>query len=327
MLSYSYPPLVAPESILAAKAVRSMAADVDVISCAPTRPWQTSDLSAVAYAEEAAAAVHRIEQPLWLPIAQPTRRFRRFPDAMRFVHRRALTLATRLHEQHGYDALMTWGQWHSVHLVGLAIKRRWRDLPWIAHFSDPWAGNPLIPLGVLTRHLAHRWEHRVMAWSDAIEFTTDEAAFLTMSRYPTAWGRKVAVVPHAYDPTLYPPIPLRRGGQVVIRSVGSFYGDRQPHPLLHGIRALLLRSPAGLDGVELEIIGAMPAEVRTTLPDRIGPVPITLRRHVPYEESLRLMRDADVLVAVDAPAARSVRSSQSRPKARRPASPVPSADG
>ena len=41
-----------------------------------------------------------------------------------------------------FDFLMTRSQFHSSHLLGLFIRNR-SDIPWFAHFSDPWHNNPV----------------------------------------------------------------------------------------------------------------------------------------------------------------------------------------
>ena len=37
-----------------------------------------------------------------------------------------------------YDVLVTTGPPHSLHLIGLNLKKKMPDLKWIADFRDPW---------------------------------------------------------------------------------------------------------------------------------------------------------------------------------------------
>src|SRR5687767_12515100 len=98
LVSYAYPPIAAPESWLAAKAVRSLqlvGAHVEVV-CATPGWWHSRDDSLVGYARGAAAAVHSVVTPSWLPLLQPAAGLRRFPDAMRLLQRRTSSLIRRL---------------------------------------------------------------------------------------------------------------------------------------------------------------------------------------------------------------------------------------
>src|SRR5947209_12884436 len=53
---------------------------------------------------------------------------------------RAARQCARLIRKHRPDALLTSSPPHSIHLLGLWLKRRYR-LPWVADFRDPWVTN------------------------------------------------------------------------------------------------------------------------------------------------------------------------------------------
>src|SRR5258708_14875840 len=58
---------------------------------------------------------------------------------------RALSACRRAIAEQQPEALLTSGPPHQVHLLGLALKRRY-GLPWIADFRDPWiTAAPRIP--------------------------------------------------------------------------------------------------------------------------------------------------------------------------------------
>lgn len=298
LISFAYPPVSAPEALLSAKAVRSLApAEVDVVCARPGR-WQRQDPDMVGYAESAARLVHRVRQPWWVPVVQPVRAARRFPDALRFTVRRAVDAAERL-EPDGYDALVTWSQWHSAHLVGLALKAAHPDLPWIAHFSDPWVDNPLIPVRGPGAAGSARMERAVVQAADALEFTSAETRSLVLRKYADDAVDRAHVVPHLFDETLYPSAPARSGEQLFVRHLGSFYGRRQPDPLLDALRRLVADDPSTAARLRVELIGPAPDASRA---GGLPPGLVTYRDAVGYHESLRLMVEADLLVLIDAPA-------------------------
>lgn len=307
VLSYAYPPLAAPESWLAAKAVRSLqlvGVDVEVVRATPAW-WHSYDEGLVSYAHGAATAVHAVKTPAWLPALQPIAAARQFPDAMRGLQRRAVAQIERI-DVSRFDALVTWSQWHSAHLVGRVIKRRNSGLRWLAHFSDPWVENPLQPRNRVALAVNRRLERSVLALADVLEFTTIEARDLTMSAYPEDWGCRTTVVPHVFDPDLYGDDDVDTRS-LVVRYVGSFYGQRRPDGLFAGLAWLLRQSRAALDGVTVEIVGDVEASMLQTPLARSLPAGLVqVKPFVPYVESLRLMRGAGVLLLVDAPATTNV---------------------
>lgn len=177
---------------------------------------------------------------------------------------------------------------------------------WVAHFSDPWVGNPLRPLGGLAERINLRMEKRVVEHADVLTFTTDASRRLTLEttgRAPT----DTAVITHAFDPTLYGSEGrTRRSTARVVRYIGSFYGGRGPAPLVDALQLVLRTQPHALDGVTVEIVGPVPPAMRRAVAAELPPRLVRFVAPVDYLRSLRLMREADVLLLVDAPAASNV---------------------
>jgi hypothetical protein len=307
LLSYAFPPMAAPEATLSARAARELSlsgVEVDVVGAWPGR-WQRSDHSLDAYVECSTGAVARVRQPFWVPAVQPTRSTRRYPDAMRFTNRRLLALLAD-RDIASYDAVLTWSQWHSIHLVGLALKRRHPSLRWVAHFSDLWTSNPLRRLTGVAGWLARSMERRVFAAADAMSYTTPEARHLAVGHDPALAGKAV-VIPHSFDSTLYPPMRSVGEGPITVRYIGSFYAGRSPDSLFAGLAELHHRDRHGLRDVRVEIIGRVDrGMLASSLARVLPPGLVSVRPPVDYTTSLALMRDSDVLLSVDAVAEQNV---------------------
>lgn len=304
VVSYNYPPIAAPESRLATKAVRGLrqlGVEVDVIGGAPGW-WQRTDHTLDTYA---GAVTQRVRTPSWVPAVQPLRWTRRYPDAYRFTNRDTRRVLGDL-DLRPYDAILTWSQWHSVHLVGLGIKRAHPELRWVAHFSDPWRNNPLRPLRGLAGALAHREEAEVLRAADVLTYTTEETRSLAIEGFVPEAMAKAYVVPHGHDPDLYPP-DVVAGDGIVLRHVGSFYADRTPHGLLTGLAIVAQSDPTLLRDVRIELIGRTPPRMLRELAARGVPAGVVVARPaVDYPTSLRLMAEADALLLLDAPAVHNV---------------------
>jgi glycosyltransferase involved in cell wall biosynthesis len=202
------------------------------------------------------------------------------------------------------DLLVTFGQPWAGHRAGLRVKRR-SDAKWIAHFSDPWADSPF-----LTEHRARqkalRHEAEVIEAADMVIFTSDETLDLVMAKYPSEWHAKAAVLPHAFEPDLYPAAEAH-DGPMMIRYLGNFYGARGPEPLFHALSILGQTQPDLLAQIRVELVGDTP--VRFLNSDYLRALPSETVRIIPsvgYRQSLALMQSADLLLNIDAPFERSV---------------------
>ena len=326
-ISFAYPPLAYPRSIQVARLVKYLRLST-VLVCADERaarrdatlePDAESRLEAIlrvpfavsrarAYAN---AAAHRLSPALW-------NRWNRRPDQYTAWKAQALRAVEEFSLARAYapDAVVTFSQPTTDHLVGLEQKKRFRA-PWLAHFSDPWVDNPFYATDDATRSFNLAAEREVAAAADRLVFTSEETVALVMSKYPEAWRAKARVLPQCYDPQLYPARETAErergegggakhgggGAQLVVRHVGNFYGARTPAPLVNALAALLESDEAALRGVVFEMIGvADEALVAKAGGADLPPGLVASRPPVGYRESLRLMAEADGLLIIDAPA-------------------------
>lgn len=199
------------------------------------------------------------------------------------------------------DVLVTFGQPMVDHLAGLSIKRK-TGVRWIAHFSDPWADNPLDPK-------AGDWrtsEERVLQAADLTIFTSQETVDLVYAKYPPSWHAKARVLPHAYDASIYP--ESNQGNErLTVRYLGNLFAGRGPEPLFQALAILRDHSPALIERSRFEFIGEAPRDFCTH--PLIAQLPsgcVEFFPKVSYLQSLALAKSADLLLNIDAPAETSV---------------------
>lgn len=288
-LSYFFPPLQAPRAVQVHRLARFSTLDIRVLtSVAGEAP--RPGVEVVAFPDE---------PNRWWKLA---RRAFYLPDPQRFWAKRVAREAATRGLVTGDDVLVTFGQPMSDHLAGLALKRR-LGMPWIAHFSDPWADNPYrlaLPFSVRANSAMER---HVIASADRVLFTSPDTVELVMAKYPAAWQAKASALPHAFDPHLMNGAAEKSGdGALVLRYLGNFYGQRNPRRLAEALKLILAEAPALLEGVRIELVGrwvghAHPSAAALGLPDGV----LAFRSSVPYARSLELMAGADALLILDAP--------------------------
>lgn len=311
-ISYALPPSLFPQSIQIGRLLYHCRAPVGAVSgkvgndvrgmeCYPDFTGKMLFRLQVEHRPAFSPKLHRIARK-FLPL------YGRAPDEFRSWIPRAEAAAR---EQLAKSPSAKWqivsfGEPMSDHLVGLRLKEK-TGLPWVAHFSDPWVDNPFRKLFFFSNVFNRRMEAAVVRGADKLIFTSGETLSLVMGKYPSGLSKKAHVLPHSYDPAIYPETRPPQRREIVVRYLGSFYGNRTPFPLLEALQKLHLTSPELLDGVRFEFIGGIPRRMMRhrlikMLPSRlIGFLP-----PVSYKESLRLMKEADLLIVIDAPAALSV---------------------
>lgn len=307
-LSYAFPPLAFPEAAVSAKRLAHIPRwRADVVAAARFHPKIAYDDDLLAYAEANVRSVKRVAPP-WPDLWRVLGLVSRIPDAFRLLNGRVVAAAQALGPGN-FAAMLSCSQYHSIHLAARRIKSRHPNLPWIAHFSDPWIDNPFVRLSGVERAINRTLERSVVEGADRVVFTTPETLDLVMAKYPSAWRGKARMIPHGFEPSLYGPdqAPPTGGRRIILRYIGNFYGHRTPEPLYRALGAALARRASLAGEIAVEIVGEFQrglrqAPVPGTLPEGL----VTIRPSVGYRESLRLMRSADLLLVVDAPATTSV---------------------
>jgi glycosyltransferase involved in cell wall biosynthesis len=129
--------------------------------------------------------------------------------------------------------------------------------PWVADFRDPWARAPGRDWRLPFRQRAvERIERQVVGRADAVLFVTranlDEFAAL----YGSAAARRFHLVPNGCDPTEFETLtPKPSPGTVVLLHAGTFYGPRNPLPILRGVASAVSRGALDPDTFRLRLLG------------------------------------------------------------------------
>ena len=200
-----------------------------------------------------------------------------------------------------YSALATFAQPWVGHLIGL--KGRPADIPWIAHFSDPWVDSPYyagFSEGQLNRW--HRLERAVIRKSDMVLFTNTQAVELVMKKYPSQWMRKVNVIPHAFDSevTAIASSETKPDGHLRMIYTGDLYKGRSAEGFMKALTLLATTRPLAQE-LQIQIVGRIAEEERKLVDILKLQEIVHFGDQLPYLESLKKMAQCDVLLLIDAP--------------------------
>ncbi|MGD9838232.1 MAG: glycosyltransferase [Afipia sp.] len=229
------------------------------------------------------------------------------PDVYQAWTDLAFDTISNIFEQQGKpDLIATFGEPMSDHLLGVRLKRKF-NLPWLAHFSDPWSDNPFRSLQPLSRFVNRMLERRVLEHADAAVFTSEETVDLVYRKYGSPLRARSSVLLHAFDPGAYGDSKEEEAGPIVLRYIGNFYGHRSPRPLIAALAHIARHIPHVLSDVRVELVGGIPPRMLRSNEWKSLPAGLLVARgSVSYAESLRLMKSSDILLTIDAPARKSV---------------------
>ena len=204
------------------------------------------------------------------------------PDASVVWQATAIPAAIRLVRRLGIEALLTTSPPGSVHLVGAAVKRT-TGVRWVADLRDS-----------LVLHAHRRRELRgeralarlVARRADAIVAVSGAIAEETKTLRPRA---RVVTIGNGADFDDFAGLEYRRGERLRITHTGSFFGRRDPRPLLDA----LARSS---ESVVARFVGDF-RSVDREYAERLGVgARLELIPYLPRTEALALQRDSEALL-------------------------------
>ncbi len=229
------------------------------------------------------------------------------PDDQRGWVPFARAAARRVHAADPVDAVLTTSSPCSAHLVGAAL-RLLPGVAWVADFRDEWTSNPYLAARYPTRaHVRYneRLERRVLRGADRV-VSVSAGCLAGLARLAPARGEaaegesRLVEIPNGYDGAHFPDAAPPRPERFRVVYTGAFYGRRSPAPFLEAVRRLLAAGTLRPGDLEVVIAGDSPGAGLAGAGAGAGALPDGVRvlPQVPYFESLRLMRDAALLLLV-----------------------------
>ena len=170
----------------------------------------------------------------------------------------AVAAALRVCRRNRIEVIVTTSPPHSVHLVGLILKRL-TGIRWVADFRDPWVGNPAKPLSYRTGvsdRIDSSLERAVVRKADQITVLTDRMGVSFGSRYPDQAAAKFLTIHNGFDGDDFSAVePVLRDGIFTISHVGSLYHRRSPRVFLSSVASLIQQGKIPRSAVRIVFVG------------------------------------------------------------------------
>jgi len=176
------------------------------------------------------------------------------PDARVFWVKPSSEFLIDFIERNQIGKMITTGPPHSVHLIGLQLKKSNPALQWIADFRDPWSDWDLLDtlsLTSLARKRHASLEKKVLTTADRVV----TIAPYHVKRFEVLSGRKVDLITNGFDEDDFKGIIHVRTEKFTIRHVGIVDELRDPKPVMQAIKELGASDPDFASHILIEFIG------------------------------------------------------------------------
>lgn len=217
------------------------------------------------------------------------------PDPKIFWVRPAVKFLHAYLKEHDIRNIVTTGPPHSMHLIGLKLKKKNSSLNWIADFRDPWSEWPFLEAFNMTGAVKKRHsklEREVITTADHVITITP----YYVQRFEELSGRSVAFIPNGFDDDDFKTLKLQRPDKFTIRHIGIVYDRANSLPLIKALSQLMTSLPDFAAQTCVEFVGEVNATFRQSLTQSTIGELVSFKDPVPHKDLIAIYGNTSMLL-------------------------------
>jgi len=183
------------------------------------------------------------------------------PDARKYWIKPSVKFLSEYLNNNKVDVIITTGPPHSLHLIGMELKRRF-PIKWISDFRDPWTDIDYfhqLPLSKKSKQKHKELEEKVLQQSDAILVVGK-----TMKTKFEQFNKNIHVISNGYDGDLMRD-KLELDKKFSITHIGLMNADRNPKNLWEVLSELIDENTDFTEDLEIKLVGKVAEEVKQNI--------------------------------------------------------------
>ncbi|MEM0543201.1 glycosyltransferase family 4 protein [Flavobacterium sp. j3] len=217
------------------------------------------------------------------------------PDARFLWIKPSVKYLKKYIEENQIDTIVTSGPPHSLHLIGLQLKKE-LNVKWFADFRDPWTTigyHKALKLSSSAEKKHKALEKEVLTTADTIIVTSKT----TKTEFQAITSQPIEVITNGYDVEKVTKQPLDE--KFTLAHIGSFLSERNPRILWKAIQELTKENPDFKEDFQLKLIGAVSQEVLDTISEfKLNDYVLNLG-YVSHQEAVEHQRKSQVLLLIE----------------------------
>lgn len=176
------------------------------------------------------------------------------PDPRRFWVKSSVKFLKIFLSENPVDAVITTGPPHSMHMIGMGLKKHFPALPWIADFRDPWTNIDFykdLNLTWISDSIHHRLERKIIQNADSIVVVSNGMK----SEYEQMNSKRIEVISNGYDESDVQSIAVEPDKKFSISHIGTLNAARNPYTLWKVLHQLCIENPVFKSDLQIQLIG------------------------------------------------------------------------
>lgn len=218
------------------------------------------------------------------------------PDPRRFWVRPSVNFLESFLKDNRIKTVITTGPPHSMHLIGLRLKKKNPSLHWIADFRDPWSEWGFLDSLRMTdwaRQIHKKLEHQVLRNADLVTTITP----FYVRHFERLGGRVVNLLTNGFDEDDFQNVKITRDKKFIVRHVGIINERCNPRPFIDMLAQICSQRHDLAEVVELQFIGQVHGPVQDYALKHL-PGKVSFIATMPHKELLKIYGSSGLLLLV-----------------------------
>lgn len=214
------------------------------------------------------------------------------PDARKFWVKSSVKKLKKYLSENRIDTIITTGPPHSVHLIGLGLKKQLK-VKWIADFRDPWTDIDYfhqLPLTKKSKKKHQQLEQEVLKTADEVLVVGK-----TMQTNFKSFSKNIHIITNGYDTERVLKENVVLDKKFSITHIGLMNADRNPKILWKVLAEISSENKEFSNDLQLKLIGKVAKEVDEEL-SKYQFKNIEKVDYVPHKEVKKYQRKSQVLL-------------------------------
>jgi len=176
------------------------------------------------------------------------------PDPRRFWINPSVRYLTEYIRTNPVDTVITTGPPHSMHLIGLGLKKNFPTLPWIADFRDPWTNIDFykdLNLTWFADKMHHRLETKVVRAADCVLVVSQGMK----DEFELMKPKQLQVITNGYDESDVYKLGIELDNKFSISHIGTLNAARNPKTVWKVLSEICTENPVFKNDLRIQLVG------------------------------------------------------------------------
>lgn len=217
------------------------------------------------------------------------------PDPRRFWIKPSVRYLQSYIQDNPVDAIITTGPPHSIHFIGLGLKKHFPNLPWMADFRDPWTNiyyHSDLQLTKWADAVHHRLEKQIVQSADTVLVVSTR----TRDEFAKHKPKAIELITNGYDSEDAQQLDVKLDSKFSIAHIGLFIESQNPKKLWKVLSELCTELPDFATDLHIHLIGKIDFSIIQHIKQAGLEANATIAPYMPHADVIKFQHASQVLL-------------------------------